>query len=619
MSKIFWRDGFQKGVDYGFSVHRRRLRDALLALGADLTFDEDDGADVAAVVTFPLDFRAVPGLPTVAFTQLEISGPKDPLTWFEHISKAAAVVTSCRFSAEAISRHYAGPVSVVPLGVDSARFPFCERKQPGPDEPFQFLWLNNYLNAEKQIHLALMAWHNWRIRGRRPLNARLYIKAAGIPGGTKRTLSEAPPMPIGSDLRSTFPDVVYDDRDLSAEELTQLISESHAYVSTSAGEGWSLGTTECMSTGLPCIVPWWSAFRDYCDEGVSYPIGEGTLVPFWAQKTDTVPCAVGFQVDPYALLETMDHVCRNYSEALERGRRASERMRDYTWEASARRFLQVIEKHAGSRAAEKVNACRKGSIVKKALITIRSIPGDIAWWEIYKRARERFTRYAEMHGYEYRDFWYADFTEEEFPGVHHGRLPVWPFDRTMTSPCWLKLPAIAKSLEQYDLVVYFDTDCLILDFSKDIGDELPPDKWLAMHEDTTYEGTGPNIGVVVTRACEQSRKFWREAWDIDAWRTATWTDQGQAMHLLGFTTRPPVRKIRDTEYTPGYHVLGWEWNGSGNEPGTVKPGQRVFHAAYGESAIWKLGVMRDATNRFPIPMAEPTPALVAIPTDKASA
>ena len=234
MSKIFWRDGFQKGVDYGFSVHRRRLRDALLALGADLTFDENDGADVAAVVTFPLDFRAVPGMPTVAFTQLEISGPKDPLRWFEHISKAAAVVTSCRSSAEAISRYYRGEVSVVPLGVDAEMFPFCERQQPGPDEPFTFLWgPNNYLNAEKQVHLALMAWHNWKIRGRRPANVRLYIKSSGVPGGSKRTLCEAPPMPIGIDLRMMFGDVVYDDRDLSAQELSQLLHESHVYISTS--------------------------------------------------------------------------------------------------------------------------------------------------------------------------------------------------------------------------------------------------------------------------------------------------------------------------------------------------------------------------------------------------
>ena len=350
--KIFFRDGFPTGADYGYSVHRRKLRDALIAAGADLTFDENDGADVAVAVNFPLDFRAVPGVPTIAFTQVELSSPKDPLAWFEHIRDAAAVVTSCRHSAEVIGRYFAGPVSTVPLGVDRAKFPFHERKQPGPDEPLQFLWLNNYEAHEKQIEVMLVSWYNWKISGRRPANVRLYIKASGVPGGTKRTLPQAPPRD-GPDLRFTSPDVIFDDRNLSAQELTQLLNESHCYVSTSAGEGWSMGTTECMSTGMPCIHPAWSAFLDFSDDTIAYPISDFVLHPFMAKKTDVVPSALGARLNPYALIEAMDHVFRNYGEALEKGRLASERMRRYTWEASARRFLSILDQHVGARAAEK--------------------------------------------------------------------------------------------------------------------------------------------------------------------------------------------------------------------------------------------------------------------------
>ena len=167
-----------------------------------------------------------------------------------------------------------------------------------------------------------------------------------------------------------------------------------------------------------------------------------------------------------------------------------------------------------------------------------------------------------MHGYDYREFWYEDFTEEEFPGIHHGRLPVWPIDQSMTSPCWLKIPAIAKSLERSGLGGLLRRPIrLILDFSKDIGDELPPDKWLAMHEDTTFDGTGPNIGVVVTRACEQSCKFWREAWDIDAWRTATWTDHGKAHAPARVHKQAPGSERSETPNTPrlSRSQLGMEW------------------------------------------------------------
>ena len=36
-----------------------------------------------------------------------------------------------------------------------------------------------------------------------------------------------------------------------------------------------------MSVGLPCIHPAWSAFLDYSDDTVAYPITDFGFVPFW--------------------------------------------------------------------------------------------------------------------------------------------------------------------------------------------------------------------------------------------------------------------------------------------------------------------------------------------------
>lgn len=234
--------------------------------------------------------------------------------------------------------------------------------------------------------------------------------------------------------------------------------------------------------------------------------------------------------------------------------------------------------------------------MKKCLITCKAHLGEPAWFELWQLARERFMDYAAAHGYDFREFWFDDFDEARWPGLFHGRLPVWPFDPAMTSPCWLKIPAIAQSLDRYDLVVYLDNDCVILEFLKDIADELPADKWLAMVEGPCGDGKGPNVGVVVTRSLPISRQFWRQAWDIDAWKTARWTDNGQIMHLLGYATSPPMRKLRDTEYTPGYCVLDDCWN-SLSEVGRPAKGARIYHAAWGRSAEWKLQVMRDAIAR----------------------
>lgn len=230
--------------------------------------------------------------------------------------------------------------------------------------------------------------------------------------------------------------------------------------------------------------------------------------------------------------------------------------------------------------------------MRKILITCKADERERAWWDLWQLARGTFIPYAGRHGYEYREFWYNDFDAKRWPGLIRGRLPVWPLDRSMTSPCWLKIPAISLMLERFDLVVYLDNDCVILDHSRDISEELPRDKWLAMSDVTTSEGCGPNVGVVVCRSVPIAWQFWREAWDADWWRTAKWTDQGNVFGVLGYNHNPPIVKLRDSKYD--YHALGEEWNGYGAGWGAVRPGTRIFHAAWGRSGEEKLAVMHAA-------------------------
>jgi hypothetical protein len=205
-------------------------------------------------------------------------------------------------------------------------------------------------------------------------------------------------------------------------------------------------------------------------------------------------------------------------------------------------------------------------------------------------------KYAALHWYEYRDVFYDDFTKAEWPELFSGRLPVWPFNPQMTSPCWMKIPAINVALRDHDAVVYLDNDVAIMDYSFDILDALPEGKWVGMPNSTTPEGVGPNIGVVATKRTEASMRFWRAAWDSNAWKTAKWTDNGQVMDLLGYTTNPPLQKVRDTEFTPGHQVLGVEWDGFGDgiAPGALSPSWRIFHAAWGRDGAWKLGAVQAA-------------------------
>jgi hypothetical protein len=207
-----------------------------------------------------------------------------------------------------------------------------------------------------------------------------------------------------------------------------------------------------------------------------------------------------------------------------------------------------------------------------------------------------FQPYASRHGYEYKTIWYEDIATEKWPGLLEGRRPEWRGHPGRTSPCWLKIPAIAEALNEYDEVLYLDQDCVVLDDEQDISREVPTTAWLAMNE--TFIG-GPCIGFVFTRNCRDAFLFWHEAWYSEAWKTATWTDNGQVLALLGYTTTAPAIWLQPTRFTPGFYRLPEAWGGVG-APYGGKPflaESKIYHVAYHPSPEWKLAVMKDSLER----------------------
>ncbi len=61
--KILWAvDGYQfNGGGYGFSIHRLKMKQALVAAGVILCFDQKDDFDIAAHIVRPDRFNPVPG------------------------------------------------------------------------------------------------------------------------------------------------------------------------------------------------------------------------------------------------------------------------------------------------------------------------------------------------------------------------------------------------------------------------------------------------------------------------------------------------------------------------------------------------------------------------------
>ena len=89
----------------------------------------------------------------------------------------------------------------------------------------------------------------------------------------------------------------------------------------------------------------------------------------------------------------------------------------------------------------------------KALCSIGSGPHE----PLLEISRPTFAAYAERHGYELITSTEAD-----------PRRP----------PAWAKVPMLREALAAYDLVLWIDADAVIVDGTRDIADELAPDRFL---------------------------------------------------------------------------------------------------------------------------------------------
>jgi len=326
--RIFWaKDFFETGGAFGYSVHNRKLKEALFAAGAEIISGPNAGADIAVHITTPPLFKPVAGMKNLLFLQIECS---EPFEWSETVKDADALATSSQHGKAVLSRYFKGPIEVSPLGVDVERFPFHKRKAPDTSQPYRVLFVGNMDGERKGGQLLPTIIEAWKRGGGASSGAILHLKDSGRPGGTVRAIS---------------PFTYYDNRLLSTAEMASLYNSAAAFILPTGGEGWGMTLTEAMSTGCPSIWTAWSAMPDYADAETGYPISTFTMDPCY--KGGRL-FAYSAAPDPAGIVGALQAIFADYPEALRRGRAASERMKTrYTWAHAAARFIEICESVAG--------------------------------------------------------------------------------------------------------------------------------------------------------------------------------------------------------------------------------------------------------------------------------
>ena len=239
--------------------------------------------------------------------------------------------------------------------------------------------------------------------------------------------------------------------------------------------------------------------------------------------------------------------------------------------------------------------------MKKVLITTGCDPRE-PWQAVNDLTFPRMAKYAGLHGYDFKALWYHD-VELQFPEFHKplsftaGAVNYevrkdfinWSVDRGMLAPNWIRYAAVIKLFAEYDVIVYMDSDLVIADYSKDVIEDMPADKWLgASICGPSPDNAGPGGPLFITRRCGEAYGFWIRVWEGKKWIThPTWTDGVDFMDLLGYTIMPPVHRERATEYDAAFYQLPPDWIAWGAHPEQVA---RFYHISAGASgdAVGKL-------------------------------
>jgi hypothetical protein len=140
-------------------------------------------------------------------------------------------------------------------------------------------------------------------------------------------------------------------------------------------------------------------------------------------------------------------------------------------------------------------------------------------------------------------------------------------------PAWSKVALIRSLLDKHELVLWLDADIVIVRSDRDIADELPGDRFMAMVEHTVGGKVNPNTGVMAIRSGDEARRFFDAVWQKTEYLNHRWWEQAAVMDLLGYDPETGER-VRESEWHDRVHWLGKEWNSIRDDPA---PQPRIRH------------------------------------------
>lgn len=213
-----------------------------------------------------------------------------------HASKVLVPSLQTQAEIQAMFRIGSEKLTVLPHGVDSARFQFKEHRDFKPEQPH--LLFVGPLERSKSIDTLIVAVRRLHERGNP-------VQVDVVGEGPERARLVAHAKTLGVLEHVNFLGFVPEDA------LIRLYQESHIFVFPSVKEGFGLVVLEAMASGLPVVASDIPPLRDILSD-------VGALVP---------------PRNPVAIADTVDYLLGNPKRLLEMSRKGRKRVEEqYTWD-----------------------------------------------------------------------------------------------------------------------------------------------------------------------------------------------------------------------------------------------------------------------------------------------
>lgn len=400
--RIAWTSLWETvGVGFGYSTHQRMLLRALRKAGVEIDADAEIAVHINTVDTF----KPIEGKRNVLYTMYESTTIPD--TWIAPLAGADLIVVPCNHNKLLFRQYTDRPIEVCWEGVDADVFTYKERSFPGKpnkdkdtkfpekggapskpnkDKPFTFLW-SGATNPRKGSEYVMGAWELWNQKfPSRRTSSMLVMKTTQVNPKAKVAVevkarddgevlwngTHEEEMPAERIMRVGF-NAIVDTRRLPVtrqgepdpsrpDSLVELYHSAHAFMLPSMGEGFGLTLAEAAATGLPCIYTPWSGPKDFMSRETGYPVKFGFkpigAVQFMPDGTQHISHrSWAANPDVHDIVRQMDRIYSEYDQALEKGRRAAANIRrQFTWDISARSFMDIVDRYARAWGVEEAAA-----------------------------------------------------------------------------------------------------------------------------------------------------------------------------------------------------------------------------------------------------------------------